>query len=97
MTSADAGTAADAEAGPPRLTLIGRVGCHLCEEARVVVAAVAAETGERWDERDVDADPQWVQEYGDRVPVLLLDGQEHAYWRVDEGRLRAALAGQRRW
>lgn len=81
----------------PRLTLIGRVGCHLCDEARVVVAAVAAETGAGWEERDVDSDPEWALEYGDRVPVLLLDGQEHAYWRVDETRLRAALAGQRRW
>jgi hypothetical protein len=81
----------------PRLTLIGREGCHLCDEARAVVAVVAAETGAGWEERDVDADPEWALEYGDRVPVLLLDGQEHAYWRVDETRLRAALAGQRRW
>ena len=82
---------------PARLTLIGRVGCHLCDDARVVVAAVAAQTGVRWDELDVDSDPGWADEYGDRVPVLLLDGKEHAYWRVDEERLRAALAGQRRW
>jgi len=38
-----------------------------------------------------------ADEYGDRVPVVLLDGGEHSYWRVDETRLRAALAGQRRW
>lgn len=84
-------------ASSPRLTLIGRVGCHLCDDARVVVAAVAADTGERWEELDVDADPERALEYGDRVPVLLVDGREHAYWRVDESRLRAALAGQRRW
>lgn len=80
-----------------RLTLIGRIGCHLCAEARVVVEAVAADVGVDWDERDVDADPRLTDEYGDRVPVVLLDGREHSYWRVDESRLRAALAGQRRW
>jgi hypothetical protein len=51
----------------------------------------------RGDERDVDAETALAEEYGDRVPVVLLDGAEHCYWRVDEGRLRAALAGQRRW
>jgi glutaredoxin len=81
----------------PRLTLLGRAGCHLCDDARALVTSVAGELGVDWDERDVDADPELADEYGDRVPVLLLDGAEHAYWRVDERRLRAALAGQRRW
>lgn len=79
------------------ITLLSRSGCHLCDDARVVLAAVAAETATPWDERDVDTDPLLVQEYGDRVPVVLIDGKEHAYWRVDETRLRAALTGQRRW
>ena len=80
-----------------RLVLLSREGCHLCDDARAVLSAVAGDLGERWEERDVDADPALADEYGDRVPVLLLDGAEHAYWRVDETRLRAALAGQRRW
>jgi glutaredoxin len=82
---------------PPRVTLLSRVGCHLCDDARAVLAAVAADSGVAWDERDVDADPRLVAEYGDRVPVVMIDGREHAYWRVDEARLRAALAGERRW
>jgi hypothetical protein len=81
----------------PRLVLLSRTGCHLCDDARAVLAAVADDLGVGWDERDVDADASLADEYGDRVPVLLLDGAEHSYWRVDEGRLRAALAGQRRW
>jgi glutaredoxin len=81
----------------PRLVLLSRTGCHLCEDARAVLASVADELGVGWDERDVDADTALADEYGDRVPVVLLDGAEHSYWRVDEGRLRAALAGQRRW
>jgi hypothetical protein len=77
--------------------LLSRIGCHLCDDARAVLASVADELGVAWDERDVDADGVLADEYGDRVPVVLLDGAEHSYWRVDEGRLRAALAGRRRW
>jgi hypothetical protein len=62
-----------------------------------VVVEVAAEAGVGWQEQDVDGHGDLADEYGDRVPVLLLDGREHAYWRVDADRLRAALAGQRRW
>jgi glutaredoxin len=81
----------------PRLVLLSRTGCHLCDDARAVLAPVADELGVGWVERDVDADQALADEYGDRVPVVLLDGAEHSYWRVDESRLRAALAGQRRW
>ncbi len=83
-----------------RLTLLGRTGCHLCEDARVIVAAVAAEKDIAWNEVDVDVDPEALglaDEYGDRVPVVLLDGREHSYWRVDADRLRAALEGRRQW
>lgn len=81
---------------PVRLTFITRHGCHLCDHARAVVASVAAEAGIGWVERDVDADGL-DDDYGDRVPVVLLDGREHAYWRVDAERLRAALAGRQMW
>ena len=80
-----------------RIVLLSRGGCHLCDDARGVLAAVADELGVGWVERDVDAEAALADEYGDRVPVVLLDGAEHCYWRVDEVRLRAALAGQRRW
>jgi glutaredoxin len=76
-----------------RLTLLGKPGCHLCEDARVVVARVAADLGVPWDERDVTADEADYAEYGDRIPVLLLDGREHTYWNIDETRLRRALTG----
>jgi hypothetical protein len=41
--------------------------------------------------RDVDSDRELRAEYGDRVPVILVDGEEHGYWSVEEDRLRAAL------
>jgi glutaredoxin len=75
-----------------RVTLITRVGCHLCEQAQSVLLRLRDELGFGYDELDVDADPDRRNEYSDRVPVILLDGKEHGYWRVEENRLRAALA-----
>ncbi|MET7393409.1 glutaredoxin family protein [Dactylosporangium sp. NPDC005572] len=70
-----------------RLTLITRPGCHLCEDAKEVMARVAAATGEEWTEVDITGDEQLEEEYGFRIPVVLLDGKEHGYWRVEEERL----------
>jgi hypothetical protein len=86
----------DASPAPVRITVLTRVGCHLCEEALVAIARVAAGEGVGWVELDVDDDPARADEYGDRVPVIMVDGREHGYWRVEEERLRRALAG-RRW
>ena len=76
----------------PRITLVGRPGCHLCEVAREVVAAVAAETGVGWRELSVEDDPALMEAYAEQVPVTLVDGRQHDYWRVDADRLRAALS-----
>jgi glutaredoxin len=74
------------------VTLLTRKGCHLCDEARPALAAICAETGAELREVDVDTDPELRGEYGDRLPVFLVDGREHGYWRVEPDRLRAALA-----
>ncbi|SCL20425.1 Glutaredoxin [Micromonospora nigra] len=71
----------------PRLTLITRPGCHLCEDAKAALDRVVAVTGDRWIEKDVSEDVELEREYGDRLPVTLLDGKEHGYWRVEEERL----------
>lgn len=68
-----------------------RDGCHLCEEARRVVLAVAADSGAPVREHDVDADASLRERYGELVPVVLVNGEPHAQWRVDPERLRAAL------
>ncbi len=81
---------------PARITLLGRPGCHLCDDAREVVRRVADDTGVGWVERSVDDDPELLEEYGEQVPVVLVDGAQHDFWRVDEQRLRTALAGPRR-
>jgi glutaredoxin len=74
------------------VTVMSRVGCHLCEVAEADVARICGELGVSWKTEDVDTDPEWRAEYGDRVPVILVDGAEHGYWRVEEDRLRKALA-----
>lgn len=76
---------------PPRVTLYGRVGCHLCEAAREVIAAVCADLGEEFVEIDIDTDPELQKRYGAEIPVTLVDGRQHDFWRVDPARLRAAL------
>jgi len=82
---------------PDRVVLYGRVGCHLCDEARATVAEVCDEVGLAWREVDVDDAPvpgarDLLEEYGDLVPVVEVDGREVARWRVDGATLRAALA-----
>ncbi len=71
-----------------RIQLIGRDGCHLCEVAEQALDRI----GEPWTRVDVDSDVELQREYSDRVPVILLDGREHGYWKVDEERLRRDLA-----
>jgi glutaredoxin len=75
----------------PRLQLLTRADCHLCAVAAETLDRVAGEAGLTVTAVDVDADPGLQAEYGDRVPVVLLDGQEHSYFTVDVPRLRRDL------
>ena len=74
-----------------RVTLIGRPGCHLCDEARAVIDRVTSELGVSWEERSIDDDAELRAMYAEQIPVTLVDGQRHDFWRVDEARLRSAL------
>ncbi len=80
-----------------RITLIGKPGCHLCDDARAVVSAVAEDVGADWEELSILDHPHLADAYREQIPVVLVDGAQHDFWRVDETRLRAALAGRRRW
>ena len=75
-----------------RVTLITRTGCHLCETAQAALRRLATELGYGYEEIDVDESTQLRDTYSDRVPVILIDGREHGYWRVEERRFRQALA-----
>lgn len=76
----------------PRITLYGRPGCHLCDDARAVIERVCAELGESFVEVDIDSDEDLYDRFGEEIPVTFVDGRQHDFWRVDEARLRAALA-----
>ena len=76
----------------PRVTLIGKPDCHLCDDARGVIAAVCAETGDTFEELSILADPELADLYWELIPVTFVDGTQLDVWRVDADRLRAALA-----
>ncbi|WP_370946276.1 glutaredoxin family protein [Amycolatopsis sp. cg5] len=77
-----------------QVTVMSREGCSACVKAEEDVARICAELGVEWTTADVDSDPEWRAEYGDRVPVILVDGDEHSYWSVDEPRLRKSLVSE---
>jgi glutaredoxin len=79
----------------PRVRVLTRPGCHLCEQAVEVVAAVCAETGTGYTTQDITTDPELLRRYTDEVPVTFVDGAQHDFWRVDAARLRAALRRRR--
>ena len=80
-----------------RITLIGKPGCHLCDDARAVVERVAGDTGAGWQELSILDDDRLREQYAELIPVVLVDGEQHDFYRVDESRLRAALQGRRSW
>jgi glutaredoxin len=75
-----------------RVTLYSKPGCHLCDDARAVVERVCSDLGESFEEISILDAPELIERYAEEIPVTLVDGRQHDFWRVDEGRLRAALA-----
>ncbi|WKK70635.1 glutaredoxin family protein [Rathayibacter oskolensis] len=81
-----------------QLTLVGKPGCHLCDDARTVIDGVLSGLeGEPaapvvvLSELSILDDPELHEQYVEEIPVLLIDGRVHTYWRVDPDRLRRAL------
>jgi hypothetical protein len=77
--------------GAATITLLSRPGCHLCDDARAVISRVAGELGVPWTERDITLSEDDLRAYGEMIPVTLIDGVQHDFWRVSEDRLRKAL------
>ena len=75
-----------------RVVLYGKPGCHLCDDAREVIARVCADLGTSYAEVDITTDAELGRRFGEQIPVTFVDGAQHDFWRVDEHRLRAALA-----
>ncbi|MFH8566788.1 glutaredoxin family protein [Streptomyces sp. NPDC017988] len=75
------------------VTLIGKPGCHLCDDAQLVIEKVCAEVGAAWEKKDITQDEELHRAYWEQIPVVLVDGEQHTFWRVDEERLRRELVG----
>ena len=73
------------------MVLYGKPGCHLCEDARAAVLAVAAKREFELEEVDVSIDPELHRRYGERIPVVTLDGEEVFEYFVDPGALDERL------
>lgn len=77
------------------LTLIGKPGCHLCDDARGVITGVMAELDGgpeiTLSELSILDDDELHEKYVEEIPVVLLNGRVHNIWRVDPARLRAAI------
>jgi hypothetical protein len=84
--------------GRRQVKLLTRDGCTICERVHARLVELAGELGFELSMTDVDAaaaagNTALRAEFGDRLPVILLDGSEHSYWEIDEPRLRADLGG----
>jgi hypothetical protein len=78
------------------VTLIGKPGCHLCDDAREAIRAVIADLpagspAVHVEEFSILDDAELSERYVEDIPVVLVDGRQHTYWRVDRARLRTAL------
>jgi glutaredoxin len=73
------------------ITMLSRPGCHLCDDARSVIARVAADLDVVFEERDITVSADDLARYSEMIPVTFIDGVQHDFWRVSEDRLRAAL------
>lgn len=78
---------------PTRVLLLGKPGCHLCDDARAVIAEVLTEfPAVQFAEQSILDDPALLDAYAEEIPVVLIDDRVHTIWRVDADRLRKALA-----
>lgn len=80
----------------PEIVLITKIECHLCEAAREVVDRVAGDVGIPWEERLIDDDPALRDRFAEEVPVVLVDGVQRDFWKIDEQRLRRTVEAARR-
>ncbi|GAB3756562.1 hypothetical protein GCM10027591_05810 [Zhihengliuella somnathii] len=77
--------------GTPRVELVTRSGCHLCEDARRTVDDVVTRRGLSWRELSIDDDDELRQRFAEEVPVLLIDGVQRDFWVIDPDRLERLL------
>ena len=74
-----------------KITLLGKPGCHLCDDARVIQAEVCGELGMTWEEVSILDDPALADEFWDRIPVIKVDDLVVGSWPITTEQLRSAL------
>jgi glutaredoxin len=74
-----------------RITLYGKPGCHLCQDARAAIKRAIVSRDVALEEIDVTLDPTLFAAYGERIPVVEIDGEEAFEYVVDEGVLEKLL------
>jgi hypothetical protein len=79
-----------------RVQVLTKSGCHLCEDACEAVARITADLGVGWQATDISDDAALLAKWAEYVPVVLVDGEVHDWFRVREDRLRAALGSAHR-
>lgn len=80
-----------AACGPRDVTLYSRPGCHLCEEAKVVIAPLLREFGAILREINIDEDAVLKERYRWDVPVIFIGARKAAKYRVDAAQFRRQL------
>jgi hypothetical protein len=75
----------------PEVVLITKADCHLCAEARDAVERVTSALGLQWTEQQVDELPELRERYAEEIPVVLVDGVQRDFWKIDEARLERVL------
>lgn len=75
----------------PKIELITNAGCHLCEDAQVVVDEITRELGMTWEEVSLQSSSELLALHGEEVPVLRIDGVVRDFWVIDPARLRRLL------
>ena len=74
-----------------KVTVYSRTGCHLCESAIEQIESVKSELNFKLEVKLIDNNPELEKQYGEQIPVILIDDQPHDYWRVDIERFKAAI------
>ena len=75
----------------PDVVLLTKADCHLCTEARAAVERVTKSLGVQWTEQGIDGDPQLQQRFAEEIPVVLVNGIQRDFWKIDEERLTRTL------
>lgn len=81
-------------AAPPRVSLLTKPGCHLCEDARRVVAAVSQSLGVPWEEWGPEDHAELMERHAEEIPVVFINGVQRDFWTIDPDRLERLVRAE---